>query len=464
MARQPLRFVQASRLLLDHQLAGPRAPGGVARALSSDGAFDSSGSLAALGADDRAVLRDASLIAWKRLIDACLEQEVDFLLLGGDCFDDRDEGLRGQVELVRGFRRLADRNIPVYLTGGSTDPWTSWLPSLDLPHNVRRLGLDCGSQAVIHRGGDEDSGPAIARLQWVHSLFVDETGDMSGDDAGRSLPDVRGDSDADDLLRIAMIRGGLTCAANGGLYGSGLCYPAEDLHRLGVDYWAFSGHHAEWSYQPYEGGVACDSGGTQGFSPAETGPHGALLVNVDEDGDLETTFLSTAPVRWETLPVRLSPSVDYDDLLRDMRAELQEVARQATDRLWLVSWDVRGTGPLADNFLDPAWRNKLNAELHRQPGVPDVSVWSAAWRFAGMPRWRANELTPHPFTIDYTNALKERVAKPETALRECLDRSTLRGGAWDSRLEGVLAALDPDEIEAAARRWGLTWFDMDTAA
>lgn len=459
MARQPLRFVQASRLLLDHQLSGPRAPGGVSGP-SSPGAFDSSGSLSGLGADDRAVLRDASLVAWKRLVDVCLEQEVDFLLLGGDCFDDRDEGLRGQVELMRGFRRLADHGISVYLTGGSTDPWTSWLPALSLPDTVHRLGLDCGSQVDIYRGGDADRGRMIARLQWVHSLFVDSTGDEND----RSLPDVDTDNEGDDLLSIAMIRGGLTNSADGTLYGSGLCYPAADLHRYGIDYWAFSGHHAEWSFQPYEGGVACDAGGTQGFSPAETGPHGALLVNVDEDGDLETTFLSTAPVRWETLPIRLSASVDYDDLLRDMRAELQEVTRQATDRLWLVSWDVRGTGPLADKFLDPDWRNALGAEIHRQPGVPDVSVCSAAWRFAGMPRWRANELTPHPFTVDYTNALKERVAKPETALRECLDRSALRGGAWDSRMEEVLATLDPDEIEAAARRWGLTWFDMDTAA
>src|SRR5262245_62600041 len=70
---EPFRFVHAARLLLDHQLHG----------------------IAALPDDLRPVVEDATLIAFDRVIDSCLEQGVDCLLIAGDSFDSADHSLRG---------------------------------------------------------------------------------------------------------------------------------------------------------------------------------------------------------------------------------------------------------------------------------------------------------------------------------------------------------------------------------
>jgi DNA repair protein SbcD/Mre11 len=443
MSRPSVRFVQASRLWVDHQLAG----------------------IGSVPDEWLATTRDASVIAWRRLVDLCCEQEVDFLLLGGDCFDDRDEGLRGQIELCRGFRRLNDHGIAVYISAGATDPWTSWMPALPLPDNVTRLGLDCGSTATLERDG-----VALAHLQVIQSLIMADFGDEHRDDTGHeqasadhSLPGVQIDQ-TETALRIALIRGGLTSSDEGLLYGSGLCYPASDLHRFGVDYWAFSGHHGGWSHEPFTGSIAHDAGGTQGFTSAETGPRGATLVTVSPEGRIETLFLSTAPVRWERLTVRITETTDYDDLLRDLRLELQSIDRQATDRLWLCTWDVKGAGPLYPQFLDAKWRAKLTHDLYRQPGVPEVAVWSVEWKLAELGASAALEVSPHPFVNNYLEALHNQWNGTDEPLLDILNQSPVRGGAWDSRLEPVLGVADPAEVQAAIRRWGMKWFNLEEEA
>lgn len=447
-SRRTLRCVQASRLWVDHQLAGAGS----------------------VPDDWLATTRDASVIAWKRLVDVCIEQDVDFLMIGGDAFDDRDEGLRGQIELNRGFRRLNEHGIPVFLTAGATDAWTNWMPALPIPENVTRLGLDCGSRATVYGRGEWEGLP-IAEVQAIQSLIMADL-ESQGDHA---LPGVHHGEEGG-VPQFAMIRGGLTSSADGVLYGSGLCYPAEDLNRYGIDYWAFSGHHAGWSFEPFTGGVALDAGGTQGFTSSETGPRGATLVTMSPEGRIETQFIPTAPVRWERLSVRISESTDYDDLLRDLRLELQNVTRLGTDRLWLVTWDVRGAGPLYDRFLDLEWRARLTMELYRQPGVPEVSVWSVDWKLAELSASATAGVSPHPFVRNYLEAahaawtlpagvtVPQGVAPGMIAAREVLRRSPVRGGAWDSRIEPLLAAIDTEEVQAAVRRWGTRWFNLDDAA
>ena len=101
------RCLLASRLLLDHQLHGTR--------------FSANSTLAP---EVRKFVEDATLIAYERIVDACLMHDVDCLLISGDCFDPGDHSLRGPAALVRGIQRLAERDIPVILRAERADLWT----------------------------------------------------------------------------------------------------------------------------------------------------------------------------------------------------------------------------------------------------------------------------------------------------------------------------------------------------
>lgn len=65
MSADSFRFIHATNLRLDQPLTGAGA----------------------LSADDRSIVEDATLTAFTRIVDACLQNDVDFLLLTGDCFE-----------------------------------------------------------------------------------------------------------------------------------------------------------------------------------------------------------------------------------------------------------------------------------------------------------------------------------------------------------------------------------------
>src|SRR5215470_12538534 len=77
--------VLASRLLLDHQLQGTRWPAG-----------------SGVAPEIRKTIEDATIVAYERIIDACLRHDAECLLISGDCLDPHDGSLRGPAALVRG--------------------------------------------------------------------------------------------------------------------------------------------------------------------------------------------------------------------------------------------------------------------------------------------------------------------------------------------------------------------------
>src|SRR5262249_13167776 len=130
------RCIHASRLLLDHQLHGARlsATDGVASAAQK-------------------FVEEATLIAFERVIDACLVHDVNCLLISGDCFEPDDRTLRGPATLVSGLRRLAERDIAVILNAARPDFWSSWPAGLRFPPNVHRLSEGLESAVPISRQG-----------------------------------------------------------------------------------------------------------------------------------------------------------------------------------------------------------------------------------------------------------------------------------------------------------------------
>ncbi len=82
---------------------------------------------------------DAPLQAATKLFDAALDQRVDFMVLAGDVVDPYRAAPHELLFLVQQFQRLADRNIPVYWSGGSIDSTSQWPSYISWPSNVHRF-------------------------------------------------------------------------------------------------------------------------------------------------------------------------------------------------------------------------------------------------------------------------------------------------------------------------------------
>jgi hypothetical protein len=84
----------------------------------------------------RFAFEDATLYAFDEVIEACIKRDVDFLLLSGNIFIEADRSLRARLRLLKGFSRLDEKNIHVFVLPGDADPPEAWRAIPELPENV----------------------------------------------------------------------------------------------------------------------------------------------------------------------------------------------------------------------------------------------------------------------------------------------------------------------------------------
>lgn len=276
------RFVHAADLHLDAAFAG------VSRDLSPRLA-------------DR--LHRATFTAWERLVDLCLAERPDALLIAGDVHNHEDGSLRAQVALRDGCARLVDAGVRVFIAHGNHDPLTSRVHSLHWPDGVTVFGPQMESHAVTRDGRvvavvhgisheTDREGRNLAkrftRTATVHGMVHGMVQDM---DVPPGAPQI----------------GVLHCnvGTTPGSRDAGRYAPCtlDDLTATGLDYWALGHIHLPQVLRTRPHVVY--PGSTQGLHINEDGPRGCHLVTVHDDGEVETAFRPLAPVRWQVVEVAI---------------------------------------------------------------------------------------------------------------------------------------------------------------
>jgi hypothetical protein len=415
---EPFRFVHAARLLLDHQLHGT---GPMPERL-------------------RPIVRDATIGAWENAVNLCLAERVDLLLVTGESIEPRDQSLRGPSALIRGLERLAEQEIPVVIAAGAGDPWESWPGGFRFPANVVRLGIDVADELPITRDGH-----LLAYLRGDRDVYPTETVEAPW---LLKLPDGR-----EQPFSICV---------------SPKPHPGEipdDESEPRADYRATGGGSV--SRTIVEGrNFIHDPGPTQAIRPLETGPRGCTLVSVDAAGTLERRFVPTAPVRFEQLSLSVTPEHTRDDLVLEMIAALERIPRHETDKVWLVAWNILGSGTWIERLSDRVARSELLATLAEECAIEGVAIHSHAVRiYPHSPVEETNDESidgaGDELLRGFQDRLAQRASRPQNLLERCFDESPVRGGPWESALESLIAELDADDVAHDARRMSQRWFTAD---
>ncbi|MBW2970303.1 exonuclease SbcCD subunit D [Candidatus Woesearchaeota archaeon] len=85
-----------------------------------------------LGAWRDPKLRSANMKAFVMVVDVCLSEKVDFVLLSGDLFNTAVPSIDSLKLAVEQFKRLSDASVPVYFIAGSHDFSPSGKTMLDV--------------------------------------------------------------------------------------------------------------------------------------------------------------------------------------------------------------------------------------------------------------------------------------------------------------------------------------------
>lgn len=428
MAVTPFRFVHATNLQLDEPLAGLGT---------------------SLTGDARHLAEDATLLAWGRMVDLCIDSQVELLLLTGNSFDASSGSLRARVALERGFEKLAAHQIEVFITPGSSDPLECWNRGPALPPNVTLL-TDENTRPVLVKRGDV----VIASVRLIASPLSDEADWTPQGPA--TFDDVRAP------FHIGLVAAGTPIQWQDGqpaaLDRPDVSRAAATLVRTsmsrGIHYIAL-GEGKRATYR-FTGGIAHDPGLVQSLSARVTGPCGVSVVDVSATGEVRTAPSTVAPVRWEAVGIDVTPEDSWDDLVERMSLALLEREPDSDDEMWILQWTLRGTGKLFDSLVE----SKLQRDLWElvEAEVADHHHTRRVHQLKREPNWEQLFATTEQ-TLGHT--FMELMEAEAPAILPEVQQELLEANWADPAqrrlLAGMLDATPPKHLLAQARAVGMAW-------
>lgn len=314
-------------------------------------------------------LREASREAFRSAVDLAIREDVHAFLVAGDLFDSERLSFSTERFLLEQARRLGDHGITlVYATGnhdpGSPDAGPRPLP---WPPNVR-VAADGTPQRITIPGRD---GAPVGHVTAVGHATAQEREDLS-----RRLPRPP----HGELPEVALLH--TQVHASPGSEGHHAYAPSEltYLTRAGYDYWALGHVHVRQTLS--QDPPVVYPGNPQGRTHADTGPRGAVLVDLSDRSAPALSFRPLAPVRWETIQVDDLHDADSLDRLERRVSSAWRAAR-ADDpgppgAEWMVRVLLAGPTPLWRELRGEDDRNHLASELRALLAVLDVVVQADA--------------------------------------------------------------------------------------
>lgn len=300
------------------------------------------------------VLLDASLDALDDLVELCLAEEAELLLLAGDQFDRAEGSSRGRQRLARACARLTAAGTAVFAVHGNHDPLRGRSPLADVEGvTVFRPGRP-QAHAVDPRG----LGPVV-----VHGVSFGR----AAEEDNLALGFARGDEPG---LHVGLLH----CMV-GDREGHGRYAPCslDDLLAAKMDYWAL-GHVHRFTVE-HEAPPVVYAGALQGRSPkpSERGPHGAVVVEFEGERVLGLRHVALDRVRFEEVELAIDGLEGEQDLTRALEDLAAEAVRAADGRLVILRARLTGRGELHRLLSAAGELESLRRGLDEAAG-PDL-VW-----------------------------------------------------------------------------------------
>jgi DNA repair exonuclease SbcCD nuclease subunit len=254
-------------------------------------------------------LKHATFNSFGRIVELCLREEVDFLLVAGDIFNSKNQSLAAQLKFVNALKSLSDKGIACYFVCGNHDPLSSWMDQLQLPAHVHRFGSQEAQAMTFQRNGQ-----ALADIYGISF----ETESVTGNLAQKIIHRRMGQADPAPF-QLALMHG---TAGSPGPHRNHAPFALEEVAGQKFDYWALGHIHKRQVLRP-QGPAVVYPGNPQGRDFGETGSRGCYVVELREGAAPEIRFVPTQAIRFEELAVDLSGEDSINGLQRRIDAAVE---------------------------------------------------------------------------------------------------------------------------------------------
>ncbi len=259
-------------------------------------------------------MKESTFNALGNIVRKAKEENVDFVVLSGDIFDDSNETPLTRAVFADALKEIG---VPCYIAYGNHDYAGRWADSIPLPDNAFVFPDEAACFCYPSEEG------CIARIYGISHSVRHVTRDLT-----------EGISDDSGIFSLAAVHCDVDPPA-----GSGSVYAPCSLRSLlnkGIDYWALGHIHKRSILNEYPHVVY--PGNTQGRDIGESGRKGAYLVTVRNGRVSDMSFFQTGEIVWDSIVADITGRNDVNALVNDLMPQVRSNM--------FIRLTLKGHGPL----------------------------------------------------------------------------------------------------------------------
>jgi len=312
---------------------------------------------------------DASRQTLVAIVNLCLEERVNALVIAGDLYDGDQTSMKTARFLASQLERLHRAGIRVFKIRGNHDAMSKISKELVVPDTVKVFG---GNAEIVEITNGTlpiaIHGLSFAKPQIAESLLPRFKAPVSG------------------AVNIGIMHTSLAGSAGHDIYAP--CN-ALDLHVSGFDYWALGHIHQRGRYPG--AATVIMPGMPQGRDINEAGPKSVSLVTISDDRAIIVEERLTSIAQFERVHVDLTAIAEWRDAVTAIETALKAQREQTLSphlvaRLHLhgrtpLNWQLRRDLDLLQaeaeqraESVGRTWVEKLELAIETPPIAPEVTA------------------------------------------------------------------------------------------
>lgn len=288
-----------------------------------------------------------------RIIDLCLDEEVDALVIAGDLYDGEQTSMKTARFLAEQLGRLHQAGIRAFIIRGNHDALSKITAELVMPDSVKVFGAVAETISIDRAPGGFPvaiHGLSFAKPQAPESLL-----------RHYAVP-------VPDAVNIGIMHTSLGGSAGHDLYAP--CSVA-DLRQTGFRYWALGHIHKRSAVEDASSAIVM-AGIPQGRDINEDGPKSVSLVTIRDDRSVVIEERQIAVAQFERLVVDVSKAADWRDVVIEAEGMLERLSSRVSADHLVARVEVTGATELA-------WRIRRDVDILRTElethGAKTGNVW-----------------------------------------------------------------------------------------
>ena len=293
---------------------------------------------------------DASRKAFTAIVDLCLAERVDALIVAGDLYDGDQTSMKTARFLSTQMARLHDAGIKVLKIRGNHDALSRISKQLVFPDSVTIFGnrpasvkLETGNLDVFFHGISFSSPKAPESLLLKYARPKEGT------------------------LNVGIMHTSLAGSPGHDVYAP--CN-VSDLHSHGFDYWALGHIHSRTVHAGP--GTVVMPGMPQGRDINESGTKSVTLVTIRDDRTIEIEERATSIAQFERMTIDIGAAIEWSDIVRSVGLAMEARRGSVAAPHLILRIELVGSSPLAWQVIRD--RDLLLTEAE-QAGERSGMVW-----------------------------------------------------------------------------------------